>query len=514
MAYARSGILNLPADRPRVSRAIAAILGACTTLAFEPVGWWLAVPLLILPLLHISSTVSPRDAGGHFFWYGLGLFLTGTYWIHISVSGFGGAPWWVAMVLMVGLALIMSAWLWLAGWLIARLSHGEPWLFLAVAPAAWVLIEWLRGWVLTGFPWLALGYSQIDTWLAGWAPVSGVYGVSFAVVLSAAAILVAFASRGVSRWIAIGIFALPWIAGAILGAVEWTEMRGGRIQATLIQGGISQDLKWQPRQRQPTLDYYRAATRDVPDSAIVVWPEVAVPALIDQVESYVDVLQAYSRAYDQTIVLGVLERSVDTDEVSIYNSVLSLDGQSRQFYRKRHLVPYGEYFPVPGFVREWMRSMNLPYNDLSKGEVRQPLLRTRDGIELAAAICYEDAYSGEMRYAFPEAGIIINVSNDAWFGDSIAAHQHLQIARMRSLEFGRPTLRATNTGISAFIGHKGEILKKGPQHVPVSLTASIQPRKSATPYAMQGNGPIIVLCLAIFALATFGDALSFGRSRR
>ena len=251
----------------------------------------------------------------------------------------------------------------------------------------------------------------------------------------------------------------------------------------------------------------------MPDSDIVVWPEVAVPALIDQVQSYVDVLQAYSRAYDQTIVLGVLERVSQSDRVSVYNSVLSLDGESLQFYRKRHLVPYGEYFPVPDFVREWLRSMDLPYNDLSKGQDQQALLRTRHGIQIATAICYEDAYSEEMRYAFPDAGIIVNVSNDAWFGDSIAAHQHLQIARMRSLEFGRTTLRATNTGISAFIGHKGEILKKGPQHVPVSLTASIQPRKGATPYANIGNALIISISVLILVASRIGDSLLFRRSR-
>ncbi len=478
---------------------IALALGIVTTFTFEPVGLGLLAPLLIVPLLYISHTVSPRDSGAHFFWYGLGLFLTGTYWIQISVAGFGGAPWWIAIVLMVGLALIMSAWLWLAGWLISRFSHGEPWLLLLMAPSAWVLIEWLRGWVLTGFPWLALGYGQIDNWFAGWAPVFGVYGVSFAIMLSTTALLVTILTKPPQRWIALGLVFVPFIGGAIIGEVDYTQGDGKAVRSTIIQAGITQDQKWLPEQRLPTMQFFHKGTRDVPDSELVVWPEVAIPAVIGQVEDFLGIVQRDAKRNGQTVVLGILERVDDRDGAKVYNSVLALDGTTRQIYRKRHLVPYGEYFPVPGFVRAWMQQMNLPYNDLSKGEKTQPLIRTHNGLSLASAICYEDAYAGEMRYAFPEAGMIINLSNDAWFGDSIAAYQHLQIARMRSLEFGRPTIRATNTGISAFIDHEGRIVKEGPQHQSVSLTANVQARKGATPFANWGNLPIVVLCAVILA---------------
>lgn len=498
MAYDR-GILHLAADRPRTSRAFAALLGVLTTFTFEPVGWGLIAPLLITPLLFIALTVSPRDAGGHFFWYGLGLFISGTYWIQISVAGFGGAPWWVAIVLMLGLALLMSTWLWIGGWAISRFSHGEPWVLLLVGPAAWVLIEWLRGWVFTGFPWLALGYSQVDTWLAGWAPVLGVYGASFAVAMSAAALVIVIMSRAPQRWFGLGLVVAPWILGLMLGAIDWTEPSGKPVRTTIIQGGVAQDLKWLPQQRLPTLNFYRSATRDVPDSALVVWPEVAVPAVLDQVEDYVTMLQSDIAANDQTVFFGVLERTEGDDKPLVYNSVVAINESERQIYRKRHLVPYGEYFPVPQFVRDWMKSMNLPYNDLSKGDPVQPLLATASGLQVATAICYEDAYASEMLYAFPDAGLIINVSNDAWFGDSIAAHQHLEIARMRSLETGRPSIRATNTGISAFIDHGGEIVKQGPQHMPVSLSSEVQPQSGATPFVRGGNTPIVVLCALILA---------------
>ena len=185
--------LLLPADHPRISRLLAFILGSAMVLGFAPFGWSLILPLLLLPLLYVCKMVSPRDAGGHAFWFGLGMFLAGTYWIYISVHVFGNAAPWIAFLLMIGLAVIMATFLWIAGWLISRLSQGEAWRMLLVAPAAWVLIEWMRGWFLTGFPWLALGYAQIDGLFAGWAPVLGVYGVSFMVVVSTAAVAVALA---------------------------------------------------------------------------------------------------------------------------------------------------------------------------------------------------------------------------------------------------------------------------------------------------------------------------------
>ena len=499
MAKYRHPLFLLPADRPALSRLLAFVLGAATTLAFAPFSWSLLAPLLILPLLYICLTVAPRDAAGHAFWYGFGLFLTGTYWIYISVHVNGNAAVWIAFFLMVGLALVMAAFLSAAGWLMSRLSQGEPWLLLFIAPAAWVLIEWLRGWVLTGFPWMALGYGQIDSPLAGWAPVLGVYGVSFMLVLSTAAI-VATSLAATSRGRVLGIVALvlPWLLGGFLSAVEWTEPSGKALRTSIIQAGVAQDKKWDREQLQPIMTHYYSSTLGVADSDLVVWPEVAIPALNDQVEALISRVEADAKINGQTVLFGILERSFERSvDGRIYNSVILLGTDERQRYRKRHLVPFGEYFPVPASVREWMKMQNLPYSDLAKGDEVQPLLQAADGTRFGVAICYEDAYGAEQLYALPEAGILINVSNDAWFGDSIAPHQHLEIARMRSLEFGRPTVRSTNTGISAFIGADGELLQTGRQFGPELMTANVQPRKGMTPYVAGGNWPIIGFCLAI-----------------
>ena len=495
-------ILLLPADKPKLSRLLAFALGAATTFAFAPFGWSLLVPILILPLLYICLTAAPRDAAGHAFWYGFGLFLTGTYWIYISVHVFGQAPLWIALLLMVGLALLMATIMAVGGWLTSRLSLGEPWLLVLVGPAAWVLVEWVRSWILTGFPWMALGYAQIDSVLAGWAPVLGVYGVSFMLVLSTAAVIAAFmAATARGRIIGIAVVLLPWIVGSMLTFVDWTKPDGRALRATILQAGVSQDKKWDRDQLLPIMEYYHSTTLSVADSDIVLWPEVAIPALSDQVESFIARVESDARMSGQSVLFGILERSFDRSvDGRIYNSVMLIGGDERQSYRKRHLVPFGEYFPVPPSVREWMRMRNLPHSDLAKGAAVQPLLTTANGTRFGVAICYEDAYGAEQLYALPDAGVLINVSNDAWFGDSIAPHQHLDIARMRSLEFGRPALRSTNTGISAFIAADGELLQTGKQFEPELMTANIQPRSGLTPYAGAGNWPILGLSLAILGL--------------
>jgi apolipoprotein N-acyltransferase len=483
----------LPADKPRISQLIFFVMGCMTTLAFAPFGLSLIVPIVLVPFLYVCLTNSPRDSAKHAFWFGFGLFLTGTYWIYISVAVFGQAPIWIALFLMLSLVLIMSTYLWITGWLVSRLASGEPWYLLLVAPAVWVVVEWARGWLLTGFPWMALGYSQVDSALAGWAPVIGVYGVSTLTVLSTAAILVAIMTRGRQQIIAVTLVLLPGLLGAILKNVDWTEPDGDPLTATIIQGGISQDRKWLPEQFRPTLDYYQAETRKVVNSDLVVWPEVAIPAVSDRVEGYFQALESDVRITGQTILFGILERQTErTIEPRVYNAIFLFDGTSRQSYRKRHLVPFGEYFPVPARVREWMRMMSLPNRDLSAGDDAQPLLETLSGVKLSVAICYEDAYGAEQLYALPDAGILINVSNDAWFGDSIAAHQHLQIARMRSLEAGRHTIRSTNTGISAFIGPKGKVQETGAQFLPVTMTREVQPMQGATPYSVIGNWLVLI----------------------
>jgi apolipoprotein N-acyltransferase len=489
------GVAAFLGMHPLALRAMFFAAGAMLTLAFSPVGLYALAPLLPLPLLLACLYCSPRDAARYAFWFGAGLFLFGTYWVTISVHVFGQAPLWLAVVLMLGLVLVMAAYFAATGWAIAALANGVPWRLAAAAPAAWVAIEWFRGWFLTGFPWLSVGYSQVDSPLAGWLPVVGVYGVSFLVLTSAGAFAVVLLRTGRERLAAASLALAPWLAGAALAFVPWTEPEGEPQVTTIVQGGVSQDRKWLSSQFRDTLELYLGSLREHAGSDLVVWPEVAIPARADEVEPYLELLQSMLRMREQSLLFGILE----PDGNDIYNSVMAFDGARRQVYRKRHLVPFGEFFPVPDAVREWMRLMSLPYSDMSAGADVQPLLETPDGKRLAVAICYEDAYGAEQLYALPEADILINVSNDAWFGDSIAPHQHLEIARVRAVEAGRYIARATNNGISAFIAPDAAVLATAPQFEYATLTAELFVMRGATPYSIVGNWPAVLLAFALVA---------------
>ncbi len=471
--------------------------GAMMTLAFAPLGGWALAPVLVIPVLTLCLYATPRTAARYAFWFGVGLFLFGTYWVHISIHVFGQAPLWLSLVLMLGLVLIMALWYAAIGWLIAALSRGSPARLMLAAPAAWVLIEWFRGWFLTGFPWLSLGYGQVDSPLAGWLPLLGVYGVSFIVVLSASAFVASLAFTGRARSLALALAVVPWLAGFGLQWVPWSRPAGDALTATIVQGGIPQERKHLPEQFLPTLELYGKTIATHPDSDLIVWPEVAIPAAAQQVELYLDALTHELSLRGQSLLLGIL----DAEGRDVYNSLLLLDGNGEQMYRKRHLVPFGEYFPVPRLLRDWIAGMiMLPSGDISAGEMQQPLLVLPGGTALAPAICYEDAYGAEQLYALPEAGLLVNVSNDAWFGDSIAPHQHLEIARARAAEAARYAIRATNNGISAFIGPRGELLQTAPQFRYATLTMEVVPLQGATPYTLAGNWPVITLSLALVLL--------------
>jgi apolipoprotein N-acyltransferase len=401
---------------------------------------------------------------------------------------------------MLGLVVIMALYYALAAWLISTLAHGKPARLVLAAPAGWVAVEWLRGWFLTGFPWLTVGYSQVDSPLAGWFPAAGVYGVSFLVLLSAAGFVVALAWTGRERRLALVIAVLPWLAGLALQWPPWVRPAGDPLTVTIVQGGISQDRKWLPEGRAAALELYGRSIATHRDSDLVVWPEVAVPYTIRQVDGYLVSLQAGLRSGRRALLLGIQEAE---GRDSVYNSVLLLDGRGRQLYRKRHLVPFGEYFPVPDVVRQWMRMRNLPSYDIAAGPENQPLLELPDGTRLAAGVCYEDAYGAEQLYALPEAALLVNVSNDAWFGDSIAPQQHLEIARARALETGRYLIRATNNGISAFIGPRGQLLRVLPQFRYATMTMDVAPMEGATPYSRTGNWPVVTISLVLVAWFTW-----------
>ncbi len=464
------------------------------TPSFAPFAlWWLA-PLFLAVMLLLLEGASGRERALRGFWFGFGMFTTGTYWLYISVHDFGGVIPPLAVVICGALILLMAAYLAAWGYLSGLVSPGYPvWQFLAVLPASWVGVEWLRGWLFSGFPWLSLGYGQIDGPLAAWAPVLGVHGVSLLVVLGAGALALLLVGSRRGRIAGLSVLAVGALLTALLTSREWTTPVGAPLEVALVQGGISQDRKWLLEELETTKALFRNLTLELDKADLIIWPEAAIPALAHEEEEYLGALTELMKARQQELVLGILTFDFGTGEFR--NSLLTLGG-STGVYHKRHLVPFGEYFPVPDFVRNVLRLMNLPYTDITPGlDGQRPLLAR--GVALAPSICYEDAFGTELRDFLPEAGLLINVSNDGWFGDSIAPHQHLQMARFRALESGRFMLRSTNTGITAVIDPLGNLVRQGAQFKAVVVSATVQPRQGATPWVRFGNGPVLAVCILL-----------------
>jgi len=466
--------------------------GACLPLAFAPFGVSSLAVISPAVLWLLWDRVPARQAAWLGFCWGAGAFLAGTYWLYISIHIFGQAPAPLAIVLMLALVAIMAGYTALLGFLHARAMVRGGWSWFVLLPSGWVLMEWLRGWLFSGFPWLSLGYAFSDGWLAAYGPVLGVYGISLAAALLAGA-GVALIGGGVrERILALTLGAVILGGGVVLAQKNWVAPGEGELRVALIQGAVAQDRKWLPEEREPTKDLYRRLTREVLDRDLIIWPEAAIPAIVHEELDYLEAMRLEATGKGAAIMLGMLER--DSESGRYYNALLVLDDPPG-IYRKRHLVPFGEYFPVPEFVRHWMRLMSLPYVDIAAGDATPEPLSVA-GLQAAASICYEDAFGAEQRVFLPEADVLINVSNDAWFGDSIAPHQHLQMARMRAIEAGRYLLRATNTGISAVIAPDGRIIDTSPQFETDVLTASIRPYTGSTPFVIIGNGWLLVLVLA------------------
>lgn len=358
---------------------------------------------------------------------------------------------------------------------------------MLLIPALWVLTEWLRSWVFTGFPWLILGYSQTDTPLGGYAPIAGVFALSWLVWLGAGLLLAL--ARAATRGRALASLALILGLGWGLARVEWTQPLGAPVTVSLLQGNIAQDLKWDAARFASTVQLYQ---RMIERSAarLTILPETAIPRFLDLIDpELVRALERSARGHGGDLILGLPLREAPG---RYYNSALTLGASPTQRYDKIHLVPFGEFIP-PGFG--WVLSvLKIPLADFSRGNAAQAPLALA-GQKIAVDICYEDAFGGEIIRFLPEATLLVNISNVAWFGDSLAPHQHLQISRMRALETGRGMLRATNTGMTAIIDHRGRVTAALAPFTQGTLTGSAQGRSGATPFVRWGNAPLVLLAL-------------------
>jgi apolipoprotein N-acyltransferase len=477
-------------------RLVALAAGALLACGFAPLQWWPLAILCPAVLMWLWQGAKPREAAWLGFWFNTGTFAAGTYWLYVSIHIFGQAPVYVAAFLMLALVSIMGLYHAALGYVVARwLPQTGAVRWLVTVPAAWLLVEWWRGWFLSGFSWLSLGYSQTDTPLSHLAPVVGVYGISAALLVCAGALTALVLGSLQTRIVAAIVFAVPWLAAFSLKSIEWTHPSGPPVTVAIVQGSIPQDQKWLESNEKTTLDLYQRLTETALGAKLIVWPESAPPDLANEIVPWITDMYREAHTHGSSLVFGVVRASDDGHQY--YNSVLALD-EKVAWYSKDHLVPFAEFFPVPHFVRSWLRLHSLPYSDFTRGGEDQPPLPA-GGLNLGATICYEDAYGSSMIRVLPKADALVNVTNDAWFGHSTARHQHFQIARMRAMEAGRYLMRAANDGISGVIGPQGEVVARAPEFTPYVLRSTVTPRMGLPPYARVGNWPIVSLCAAALA---------------
>jgi len=477
----------------RRGAAIAAAVGggALTVAGFAPLG---AAPIPFVTLAFLLALWRRSGSARGAFWigfaFGAGLFGAGVSWVYVSLHDFGMMPAPLAGVGTVLFCAILAVYPAAAGWCLGRLGNDRPAGDVLAFAALWTLFEWIRGWLFTGVPWLAIGYSQAGWPLAGFAPIAGVYGVSFATALSSGFLYLLLSGKRRARLVCAVALVLVFSAGHLFRQIAWTTPQGAPLQVALLQGNIPQDLKFQAERYAATLATYRRLI-EASRARLIVLPETAIPRFLDDVDpEYLKDIARIAVERNADVLIGVPIRD---PENRYFNSVISVGTSPMQRYDKSHLVPFGEFVP-PGLG--WMvRTLSIPLSDFSSGPGRaRPL--SLAGQLVAPNICWEDAFGEEIIRPLPQATLLANVSNVAWFGDSLAPGQHLQIARMRAAETGRFMLRATNTGVTAIIDPRGNVSARLPQFTEGVLAGEVQGYTGATPYVMSGNIPVVALCLA------------------
>ena len=499
----------VPALRPlsRTTLLLSALAGAATVFAFAPFHAWPLQLTCLALLTHLFlSTARVRDGFLLGWTFGTAALLSGTHWLYVSLHVYGEMPAPVAalavVLLSASLGLLYGLAMWLAAWAALR-ANSKAFSAIAILPACWMLADWTRGWIFTGFSWVATGYAHTTSPLAAYAPLIGVYGIGGLAAVAAGSL-----GLMLHQWrlhlAAISVLIALMACGLVLNRIEWTQPLGKPIHARLLQGNVPQQMKFDTENIEASLSMYRQMITEAP-ADLIATPETALPLLSTQLPpGYIEQLAHFAWDSNSTLLVGVPW----TTGPGIYlNSVIGFSFAQSTLYRydKHHLVPFGEFIP-PG-ARWFVDLMKMPLGDFGRGALYQAPIDVREQWVLPN-ICYEDLFGEEIAAQIaaaldrgtPVPSILLNVSNIAWFGDTIALPQHLQISQMRTLETGRPMLRATNTGATAVIDGRGQIIASLPAFTRGTLEASVQGMQGATPYIWLGNTLPVGLALALLAL--------------
>lgn len=486
---------------------LAGFAGALFTLALAPYGFW---PLALISPAILYALLLPEMSGKRAFIigeaYGTGLWCVGAFWLYTSIHDYGDTPAWLSLIMIAIMGLVMGLFHGFMALLFNRVIGKQPFAFAAL----WVLQEWLKTWLFTGFPWLFIGYAFTEQyWISSLAPVAGIFAVTFVAVLLATSVVEQMRRRG---GYLLASFALLVVSTSLwLADPQWTKPKGTPdLSVSLIQGNIPQDLKWLTEFQVETLKIYATLTRSEWGRDIVLWPESSIPMFQTEAVGFIGEMVKIAKETNTTWITGIPykdEAAFDpkTDKYApFYNSVIALGAQAEGLYKKQRLVPYGEYIPFQGTL-DLLPGLAGSQEILSysRGNDQQSPLRVR-GHNLGSAICYEVAYPDTTRKNAIGTDFLLTISNDAWFGTSAGPLQHLQMVQMRALENGRWFMRATNTGVTAIIDHRGQIVKRAPQFERTVLRGTLQARVGNTPYMTFGNAPILILISLLLLLSYLG----------
>ncbi|WP_342804564.1 apolipoprotein N-acyltransferase [Alteromonas sp. M12] len=475
------------------------LLGALMTFSYAPFSLWFLTPILLTGFFYRLLVSKSGFKTG--FAFGLGWFGAGISWVHVSIADFGGLPLIGSVGLMVLLCSFLALYPGLFAFVLKRYCKLRYWPLLA--PFIWFISEFIRSWLFTGFPWLSIGYSQLLGPLSGWIPVFGETGLS--VILIALAVSCALSVKQKVYIPTIALASIIFIGGWALNSVNWVTPKASTVSIAMVQGNIKQEMRWAPEEEAPTMEKYRKLTEGHWQNQLIIWPEAAIPQLESTAESFLRQLDSQATEQDTGLITGIV--NYDYDSRQAFNNLIAIgkklpeDTQGQYHYLhsnrydKHHLLPFGEFIPFESWLRQLAPIFDLPMSSFTRGDYLQSNL-VSNGINLAPAICFEIAFPRQIAANLTtETDFIITVSNDAWFGHSHGPDQHLEIAQVRAKEFGIPVLRATNNGITAFIGYDGTIISRLPQFKAGVLSAEIASTTGFTPYRKWQDLPLWILSL-------------------
>ena len=476
------------------------IAGGLQTLTFAPYYLWWLGPVSILLILLVCVPLASGQLFRAGWLTGLGLFASGASWVFVSISQYGNTSQWIAILLtalfVAGLALVHG----LAFWFWGRLARYSAVRRLLLFPAIWILADWIRGWLLTGFPWLYLGTAHTDGPLAGLAPIGGVHLVTLAIITTAVAaygaLWLILQTRHTLAATVVVAGLLPWLIAPALNRADWTTLAQEPTSVAAMQGNIPQQIKWDPEFLKDQIVAYLGMTEDHWNTDIILWPETAIPIPQDKAGKIIDHINE-RLGENSTLITGIpwygfSERS---EGFTFHNSITAL-GAGEGIYHKQKLVPFGEYVPLEKYLRGLIGFFDLPMSSFTPGPKNQSAL-TANGLRIMPFICYEVAYPDFLARNAYNTDLLLTISNDGWFGDSIGPLQHLQLARMRALETGRYMLRGTNNGVTAIIDNKGQITERIPQFERAVMTGEVYRASGSTPYMVTSSWPVLTFALIL-----------------